>query len=284
MAEIQEICYLPENERTPEKILRLNNLTFIHGILLTINIRPKLKSLTERKLFGTYYHAIMCHAPTQYRILSGIVQKRSTYATETPKHCRIQSLQNQQEFAKSVSVTSTPAVVKTFILATEETIVSFKQKPVEYSKSSKMLVKIFGEQDFITKYDKHRKELKRTKNSDKTTEELYLFDVAVIEIKLKQEREKLNEIINKFEINEIVEDQQTADSTYKEKMLQKLIYINSLLKTIMTELAKIKFHCIKTSHMTKTVFKLLVIIVRSIQNGVVRFSDTHYSVYTPHSN
>ena len=101
---------------------------------------------------------------------------------------------------------------------------------------------------------------------------------------MKQEREKLNEIINKFEINEIVEDQQTADSTYKEKMLQKLIYINSLLKTIMTELAKIKFHCIKTSHMTKTIFKLLVIIVRSIQNGVVRFSDTHYSVYTPHSN
>ena len=64
------------------------------------------------------------------------------------------------------------------------------------------------------------------------TEELYLSDVAVIEIKLKQEREKLNEIINKFEINKIVEDQQTADSTYKEKMLQKLIYINSLLKTI----------------------------------------------------
>ena len=40
-------------------------------MLLNINIRPKLKSLTERKLFGTYYHAIICHAPTQYWILSG---------------------------------------------------------------------------------------------------------------------------------------------------------------------------------------------------------------------
>ena len=40
-------------------------------MLLTINIRHKLKSLTERKLFGTYYHVITCHAPTQYRILSG---------------------------------------------------------------------------------------------------------------------------------------------------------------------------------------------------------------------
>ena len=89
-----------------------------------------------------------------------------------------------------------------------------------------MLVKIFGEQDFIIKYNKHGKELKRTKNSDGITEELYLSDVAVIEIKLKQEREKLNEIINKFEINVIVEDQQTADSAHKEKILQKLIYIN----------------------------------------------------------
>ena len=51
--------------------MRLSNPTFIHGMLLTINIRHKLKSLTERKLFGTYYHVITCHAPTQYRILSG---------------------------------------------------------------------------------------------------------------------------------------------------------------------------------------------------------------------
>ena len=71
LAETQEICYLPENEQTPQKILHLNNLIFIHGMLLNIHIRPKLKSLTERKLFGTYYHAIICHAPTQYRILSG---------------------------------------------------------------------------------------------------------------------------------------------------------------------------------------------------------------------
>ena len=71
LPEIQEICYLPENEQTPQKIFRLKNLTFIHGMLLDIIIRPKLKSLTERKLFGTYYEAIICHSPTQYRILSG---------------------------------------------------------------------------------------------------------------------------------------------------------------------------------------------------------------------
>ena len=45
------------------------------------------------------------------------------------------------------------------------------------------------------------KNSKKTKKRDKITEDLYLSDVAVIEIKLKQEREKLNEIINKFKIN-----------------------------------------------------------------------------------
>ena len=75
-----------------------------------------------------------------------------------------------------------------------------------------MLVIIFSEQGFVTKYDKHRKELKTTRNSDKITKELYFSDVAETEIKLKQESQKLNKTINKSEVNEIVEDQQTADS------------------------------------------------------------------------
>ena len=57
-------------------------------------------------------------------------QKRSANATQTPKLCKIQPLENEQESGKSSNVTSTPAMVKTSILATEETIVSFKQKPV----------------------------------------------------------------------------------------------------------------------------------------------------------
>lgn len=71
-------------------------------------------------------------------------QKRRPIVTESPKHCIIQLLENQEEFAKSINVTSTPTVVKTSILATEKTIVSFKQRHVEYSKSTKLLVKIFG--------------------------------------------------------------------------------------------------------------------------------------------
>ena len=47
----------------------------------------------------------------------------------------MQRLENQEEFTKSVSETSTLASLKTSILANEETIMSFKQKPAEYSKS-----------------------------------------------------------------------------------------------------------------------------------------------------
>ena len=78
----------------------------------------------------------------------------------------------------------------------------FKQIPIEYLKSSKKKVKIFDKQDFIKKYDKNRKELKRIKNSDKIAEKLYLSNVTEIQVKLKQERKKLNKTINKFEINE----------------------------------------------------------------------------------
>ena len=43
LAEIQGIFFLPENEQTPQKILGLNNIAIIHGMILNINIRPSLK-------------------------------------------------------------------------------------------------------------------------------------------------------------------------------------------------------------------------------------------------
>ena len=42
LAEIQEICYLPENEQTPKKALRLSNLTSIHGCFLPSASNPSL--------------------------------------------------------------------------------------------------------------------------------------------------------------------------------------------------------------------------------------------------
>lgn len=48
------------------------------------------------------------------------------------------------------------------------------------------------------------------------TKELYFSDDAKIETKLKQERKKLHKTKNKFEVkvNEIVQNQQTADRAY----------------------------------------------------------------------
>ena len=71
LAEIQEILYSPDKERTLHSILRLYNITFQHAILLHDIIKKDNMKGTERKLFGSYFHNIVCHAPDQYRILSG---------------------------------------------------------------------------------------------------------------------------------------------------------------------------------------------------------------------
>ena len=70
-AEIQEIAYAVEENRSCPKILHLTNLTFAHALLLFINIKDNLKSLTSRKLFGVHYHSIVKHAPIQFRLFSG---------------------------------------------------------------------------------------------------------------------------------------------------------------------------------------------------------------------
>ena len=36
-----------------------------------INLKNNSKSLTQRKLFGTYFHSISQHATEQYRLFSG---------------------------------------------------------------------------------------------------------------------------------------------------------------------------------------------------------------------
>ena len=40
-------------------------------MLLNIHLNGKLKSETERKIFGIYYHSLMRHSPEQYRLFSG---------------------------------------------------------------------------------------------------------------------------------------------------------------------------------------------------------------------
>ena len=69
LCEIQKVLYQQEHGRTNENILHLYLQTFLHAILIKRNL--KITSVTERKFFGKYYHAIVTHECDQYRILDG---------------------------------------------------------------------------------------------------------------------------------------------------------------------------------------------------------------------
>lgn len=66
-----ELLYLPDSKRNVQNILRLVNATHVHAMIIKINLRGKLKSLTSRKFFGVYYHSLIRHSSTQLRIVSG---------------------------------------------------------------------------------------------------------------------------------------------------------------------------------------------------------------------
>ena len=48
LAEMQEILYLQDSARSPQKILRYINTSFRHAMLLTQHFAGSLKKLTER--------------------------------------------------------------------------------------------------------------------------------------------------------------------------------------------------------------------------------------------
>ena len=71
LSEIQEISYSTDDERSPQRLLRMTNLIFQHVLIIHIYIRDNLVSLTPRKFLGVYLHAIIKHAGLQYCIVSG---------------------------------------------------------------------------------------------------------------------------------------------------------------------------------------------------------------------
>ena len=71
LCEIQKVLYKQESHRTNENILHLYSQTFLHMIMIKINLQNNIKSMTQRKVFGKYYHAIISHASDQYRIING---------------------------------------------------------------------------------------------------------------------------------------------------------------------------------------------------------------------
>ncbi len=69
MVEICEIMYADPQKRCPRSVLRLHNLTYVHGRLCVEKMHSP-KSLSKRKLFGEYYHALTCHAAVVNRLVA----------------------------------------------------------------------------------------------------------------------------------------------------------------------------------------------------------------------
>ena len=67
--EITEILYSDPSKRCPQSVLRLHNLAFIHAMLCRDQLSSP-RTMSSRKLFGRYFHALTCHAPLLYRIIS----------------------------------------------------------------------------------------------------------------------------------------------------------------------------------------------------------------------
>ena len=82
LSEAQEIMYLPDNHRSPRTVLRLYLVMFVHMLSIKIHVRGKVKKLTNRKFFGSYYHSLIRHSSRQYRIISdGSINTESEEAT-----------------------------------------------------------------------------------------------------------------------------------------------------------------------------------------------------------
>ena len=67
---ISELLYLPEEKRTPCRILQLYNCTWLHHQLCSTMFTTFHGDMSRSKFFGTYLHAIVVHAPSHLEIIS----------------------------------------------------------------------------------------------------------------------------------------------------------------------------------------------------------------------
>ena len=67
--EIMDLLYSPSTKRTPQTILRLHNAAFVHAKLCADQFSNP-KTMSCRRMFGRYFHALTSHAPLLNRIIS----------------------------------------------------------------------------------------------------------------------------------------------------------------------------------------------------------------------
>ena len=66
-----QILYLPEEKRNTQKILQPILALFSHAMIIKIHMDGHIKSMSERKFYGIYYHSLIRHSAEQYRLFSG---------------------------------------------------------------------------------------------------------------------------------------------------------------------------------------------------------------------
>lgn len=69
LVEITEILYSHESKRTPQAIVRLHNITFLHW-KYCCDLFSKPQVVTRARMFGRYFHSLTYHAPLLFRIIS----------------------------------------------------------------------------------------------------------------------------------------------------------------------------------------------------------------------
>ncbi len=77
LVKMSQILYVPDSGRNPKTVLQLYNVTWVHHELCC----PHPKTQTRDKLYGTYFHDLLVHAPTQFQM----VCLRSTNAESTER-------------------------------------------------------------------------------------------------------------------------------------------------------------------------------------------------------
>ena len=95
LSEIKEIFYSSDDERSPQRLLRMTDLIFQYVLIIHIYIRDNLVFLTPRKCFGVYLPAIMKHAGLRYRIVS------STGANTEKKELMFRSIETDTKLTSN---------------------------------------------------------------------------------------------------------------------------------------------------------------------------------------
>ena len=67
--EITELLYSHPVKRTQQSMLRLHSLAFVHAKLCSDHLSEP-RTMSQRKMFGRYFHAITTHSPLLYRIIT----------------------------------------------------------------------------------------------------------------------------------------------------------------------------------------------------------------------